>query len=235
MFFAVGAAVATAPISTPYFFQHILPVLWERFSEIVSAPFRTPDMLWITLPLLITLFMMEVYFGRYRKEQLGWNTVVGNNLVLVFVSLDLLRRLYGTSGIAAIPEVFALHHGRTIIAVAVGLSGLLILYYDFFHLLPKRFAFTISSSLAVNLTAYLAIVLIYTSMAIDWYTLFAGLLLFAAAAAFFALVRRIEPKPAERYYVSKAERIISSILRPLEREHENDGKRGQRRKKAREL
>ncbi|MBI2550269.1 hypothetical protein HYV83_03760 [Candidatus Woesearchaeota archaeon] len=228
MFFAVGAALATAPISTPYFLQHILPSLRERFSEIVSAPFRTPDMLWITLPLLITLVMMEVYFGRYRKEQLGWSTAVGNNLVLVFVSLDLLRQLYGSSGLAGISEVFALYPGKTIIAATVGLSGLLILYYDFFHLLPKRFAFTISSSLAVNLTAYLAIVIIYTSVGLDWYTFFAGLLLFVTAAAFFALVRRVEPKPAERYYVGKAERVISSLFRPLEKEHEK--KKGKRKK-----
>ena len=220
MFFAVGAALATAPISTPYFFQHILPSLWERFSELVSAPLRTPDMLWITLPLLITLVMMEVYFGRYRKEQLGWNTAVGNNLVLVFVSLDLLRQLYGSSGLAGTSEVFALYPGKTIIAAGVGLSGLLILYYDFFHLLPKRFAFAISSSLAVNLTAYLAIVFIYTNLAIDLYTLFASLMLFLIAAAFFAVIRRIEPKPAERYYISRAERIVSSVLRPLEKEQE---------------
>ncbi|MBI2141332.1 hypothetical protein HYU16_02815, partial [Candidatus Woesearchaeota archaeon] len=110
----------------------------------------------------------------------------------------------------------------------VGLSGLLILYYDFFHLLPKRFAFTISSSLAVNLTAYLAIVFIYTNLAIDWYTLFASLMLFLIAAAFFAVIRRIEPKPAERYYISRAERIVSSVLRPLEKEQEKKKWKGKK-------
>ncbi|MBI2176658.1 hypothetical protein HYU40_04935 [Candidatus Woesearchaeota archaeon] len=232
MLFLGSAAVVNAPITTPYFLQHVLPSLWERLAQLAAAPVSSPEMLWIVLPLIVTLFTMEFYFGRYRRESLGWNTAVGNSLVLIFVSLDLLRQLYGSASINSMADVFALYPGKTILAVAVGFSGLLILYFDFFHLLPKRFAFTISSYLGVNLLAYLSAAVIYANLRIDWYTLFAALLLFLFAAIFFAVVRKIEPKSAERYYISKAERIIISILKPLEKEHEKDGKKRQRRKKS---
>ncbi|MBI3037125.1 hypothetical protein HYY73_05260 [Candidatus Woesearchaeota archaeon] len=217
MLFLSSAAVVNAPITTPYFFQHVLPSLWERVSQLVAAPASNPEMLWIALPLIVTLFTMEFYFGRYRRESLGWNTSVGNSLVLVFVSLDLLRQIYGSASINAVAEVFSLNPSKTILAVAVGLSGLFILYYDFFHLLPKRFAFTISSYLGVNLLAYFSAAVIYADLRIDWYTLFAALLFFLFAAIFFAVVRRVEPKPRERYYVSRAERLVIRLLGPLEK------------------
>lgn len=219
MLFLGSAAVVSSKITTPYFLQHVLPSLWERFAQVAAAPVSSPEMLWIAIPLVVTLFTMEFYFGRYRRESLGWNTAVGNSLILVFVSLDLLRQIYGSASINSVAEVFALHPGKTILAVAVGLSGLLILYYDFFHLLPRRFAFTISSYLGVNLLAYLSAAVIYADLGIDWYTLFAALLFFLFAAVFFAFVRKIEPKPGERYYVSRAERIVIRLLKPLEKAH----------------
>ncbi len=219
MLFLGSAAVVNAPVTSPYFLQHALPSLWERFIQVATAPLSNPEMLWIAIPLVVTLFTMELYFGRYRRESLGWNTAVGNSLVLIFVSLDLLRQVYGSTGISSVVEVFAIHTGKTLLAVAVGFSGLLILYYDFFHLLPKRFAFTISSHLGVNLFAYLAAAVVYADLRIDWHTLFAALLLFLFAAVFFAFVHKIEPKPKERYYVSRAERLIIRLLRPLEKAH----------------
>lgn len=227
MLFLGSSAVVNAPITTPYFFQHVLPSLWERFAQLAAAPVSSPGMLWIAIPLVITLFTMEFYFGRYRRESLGWNTAVGNSLVLVFVSLDLLRQIYGSTGIGSVAQVFSLYPGKTVLAAVVGLSGLLILYYDFFHLLPRRFAFTISSYLGVNMLAYLSAAVIYADLGIDWYTLFAALLLFILAAVFFAFARKIEPKPKERYYVSRAERLVSRLLRPLEKEH---GKRKARKR-----
>ncbi len=209
--FAAGTVV-----STDYFLNHILPSLWERFSEIVAAPFRNPEMLWITLPLIIILLMMEFYFGRYRNEELGWNTAVGNSLVLVFVSLDLLRQVYGSAPLSAFSDVFLLNITRTGIAAAVGFSGLLLFYTDFFHITPKWLAFKVSSPLAVNFVAYLSIVIIYTGIALDTYTLIAAMLLFMLLVALFAAIHFVEPK-AGFSRASKADRVLGMLLRPLEK------------------
>ncbi|HIG98785.1 TPA: hypothetical protein HA231_05175 [Candidatus Woesearchaeota archaeon] len=217
MVLAVVTATGYTEVSTPYFLQHVIPTLWDRILQITTAPFRNPDMLWIVVPLLATLFVMELYFGRYRRESLGWTTALGNSMVLVFVSLDLMRQIYGYQSAYSIAETFALNFGRTLVSVAVGLSGLLTLYYDFFHLLPKKFAFSISSFLGVNTPAYLATVIIYQNLKLDIYTLIASVLLFVAIAFFFISLQRIEPKSAERYYVNRAERAISALFRQLEK------------------
>ena len=42
----------------------------ERFFELVSAPYNHSDLLWITIPLVIALLFMTIYFGvpGYRYE-----------------------------------------------------------------------------------------------------------------------------------------------------------------------
>jgi nucleoside-diphosphate-sugar epimerase len=37
-----------------------------------KQPLLTKEMLWILLPSLATLFLFELYFGRYKLEELGW-------------------------------------------------------------------------------------------------------------------------------------------------------------------
>ena len=68
--------------------------LVNRGVNIVKAPFINQDMLWMLLPLLATLILMEFYLGRYKEEDIGWSEALGNALVLVFVSIDLFRHLY---------------------------------------------------------------------------------------------------------------------------------------------
>ncbi|MBD3354899.1 hypothetical protein GF361_02850, partial [Candidatus Woesearchaeota archaeon] len=58
----------------------------SRFMELVTAPYHHSELLWITIPLVAALILMDIYFGRYKKEELGWNTAVGNTLALAFVA-----------------------------------------------------------------------------------------------------------------------------------------------------
>ena len=54
----------------------------------------TQEVLWILAPLVITLILMEMYFGRYKEEELGWNTAFGNTLILIFISANLIHHLH---------------------------------------------------------------------------------------------------------------------------------------------
>lgn len=233
MLFA-ASAVASSPMSTQYFIHNVIPSIWERFVDVVAAPFSNPGMLWITLPLVITLLMMEFYFGRYRSEELGWNTAVGNSLVLVFVSLDLVRQVYGGAQLSSVWDVFLLNTAKTVIAVVVGFSGLLIFYTDFFHLVPKWFAFDISSPLAVNFTAYLSIVFIYTNLTIDVYAVIAALLLLLLLVVLFAVVHYFEPKVGF-YRASGADRALGVLFRSLEKGRNRKAKRHLGERKVRHL
>lgn len=141
--------------------------------DIVFAPVYYKDMIWILIPLLVSLLLMEFYFNRYKAEELGWNTAFSNSLVLIFVSLDLLRFLY-THGML---DYVTLENA---LVIAVVFLGLTLTVMTFFHALPKELAYGFSSRLPINIVAYLAVVIIYAGIMIDFYT--------AVASVFFAVL-----------------------------------------------
>lgn len=176
--------------------------LITRLSDIVMAPYLHKEMLWIITPMIITIVMMELYFGRYRKEELGWNSAVANSLVLMFVSIDLLRRIYGDDGFMSFltSELFSSIDipVKTFIALLLLFYGFLLLFFNFFHIFPKKVAFFISSSLPVNFLAYMAIVVIYSNLPIiesDGYlTLIASMIFLFVLFLFFTILQVLEPK-----------------------------------------
>jgi hypothetical protein len=173
----------------------------DRFIELIGAPILHKEMLWITLPLIISLFLMQLYFGRYRKEELGWNTAVGNSLALIFVSMDLFRHIYTNAASKAVLDIVFNSFREVAVVLVLGLISMWLLFGEFFHLLPKRLAFYVSSSLPTTLLAYLAIVLIYTNVPLDSATLLAGLLLFIVLVILFRIIRIFEP-----FYLSEGEK-----------------------------
>ncbi len=190
------------------------PTLVERTTQLVAAPFQHREMIYILMPMLITLVLMEFYFGRYEDEELGWNTAVGHALVLVFVGIDLLKTVHPgvapgvmmTKALGALSQ-FSSVTGEaltTLIATLILLFGLLLLIVDFFHWLPKGLAFFVSGGLQIDIVAYLGIVIVYSHNAkldpvpIDWYTLLAAIILFLGLWAFFGFVHLLEPKVWEK-------------------------------------
>ncbi len=156
--------------------------IFNRFLDILLAPIRNPEMLWIAIPLIITIFMMEFYFGKHKEEELGWNTAYGNAIVLIFVAVDLIRYTYNLG------ELFSFNIKTLIIGLVI-IDGILLTLIDFYHLLPKTFAFGLSSKLPINFLAYCAIIFIYESLPIDAITL-GGL--FLALLLLFIIMKIID-------------------------------------------
>ena len=173
----------------------------KKSVEFVTAPKHFPEMIWIVAPLLITLLLMEFYFGRYSKEELGWNTAVGNSLVLIFVAIDLFRHIYGDTGFSL--QLLADMSVKSFIATVIAIEGIWIFFIDFFHIVPKKFAFVVSSVLPINFTAYLAIVCVYSDI-LEPPTTFnyivtsiAAIVVFIATVILFGIIHIIEPKAEE--------------------------------------
>jgi hypothetical protein len=156
--------------------------LFNRGMDIVEAPVHVPDMLWMLLPLIATLLLMEFYFGRYKDEELGWNTAFGNALVLMFVAIDLFRHLYEPSGQTILQFITTASDIKIIIPLWVALMALLLMLVDFFHFVPKKIAYIISSPIYINLIGLLGIIVVYsTIIPLDWTTVLACVILFIIA------------------------------------------------------
>lgn len=178
-----------------------LPVVIERYVELLTVPFDYTQMLWVVLPLAATLLAMELYFGVYSSEELGWNTATGNSFLLVLISCDLFRQIFRGGAIS----LETVKGSPTLFAIAGSLLflGILMFILNFKHVLPRKLAFRISSILPVNLFAYLAVVLVYSNLPhiagsaggipIDSVTALACLLLFISFIVVFGILHLILP------------------------------------------
>jgi hypothetical protein len=159
-----------------------------EFFLLLKAPLIVPEMWWIITPLIIVTFVMALYFGKYIREQLGWNTALGNSIVLFFVCIDLLRTVYHYSDPPTIYQ-FAWNPLKTLVIIAVMFEGALLSVTAFEHALPKQVMFFIASPASVNTQAYVLAAIIYLRTVPTIYTMFAAILLFLVL---FGLLRTLQ-------------------------------------------
>jgi len=151
----------------------VAPQVWARTIELALAPLNNQNMLWIAIPLLIATLFMTLYFGRYKREELGWNTAFGNTMVFLFVALNLIKEMYQQGGSLEI-----LFENRLYLLLTVGLmaAGVLLMFVTYFHLLPKRLAFFLFSAPPINVAVYVAMAIVYADVPTDYMTVLAGVL-----------------------------------------------------------
>lgn len=180
------------PITGTDIAQFFSGAVYSRAEEIVLTPYTTPTILWTILPLVITTFMIGLYFGRYKTEELGWNTAFGNTISLLWVTTALIRFLYEEYG----SWVFltwdpAGHTPKVIIIGLLTLWAFILAICNFFHALPKWLSFLFSSAVPVNITALLFIIIVIGKIHVDAATWTAAVLLFVLAAIAYSIVEAI--------------------------------------------
>lgn len=143
------------------------------------APVEHPDLLPTVLPLILGALVIELYFGKYSSEKLGWNTSVGNAIIWITTGVSLL--LTGNPGPMEKKATYFL----------IGF-GSLVAYMDFFHKWSATVAFLISSSGIVYSLAYVIVVFVKTDLAINDTTLRAGLAFVVAVNIAFKILQSFE-------------------------------------------
>lgn len=135
----------------------------ERLVQLVSAPITHTEMLWITLPFLVSVVISEIYHSRYKGESVSWSDTLENSTVLLFVSLDLLRYLYNH-------DLFYVNI-QTSLVFSLIFVGVFLAILDYFHALPPDFGLVVSSKAPLNFLALMVLLMVYTNIAFDGYTI----------------------------------------------------------------
>jgi len=60
----------------------MLSEIWSALKEIFSNIANEPSILWYIAPIGVLWFILEIYFGIYEKEKLGWNTALANGIMV---------------------------------------------------------------------------------------------------------------------------------------------------------
>ena len=72
----------------------LLDEMLAGYGDIFSAPFKSMEALWILIPLFIVWIVLEIYFARFKKEELGWNTALANGITLGWLTLQGMKALF---------------------------------------------------------------------------------------------------------------------------------------------
>jgi hypothetical protein len=149
--------------------------VYTRTIELILAPLNNMDMLWTAIPLFIATLFMILYFGRYKQEELGWNTAFGNTMVFLFVALGIIREMFNQGG-GSIESLFS-SDLYTVLSLGLIATGFFLMFFTYFHLLPKRLAFFLFSAPPINVSVYVVMAIVYANVIPDWITVLAAVVL----------------------------------------------------------
>lgn len=131
-------------------------MLGSRFVEVLYAPLKHPEMFWILVPLISTVILMELYFSRYPREEMGYHAALENTVFLLFVTVDLIRYL--------ILKHQAISYVKISFIVIISSYAIIMGIMDFLHKLPRNIAFKTSSKSIIGFTAYITIIMVYSDI-----------------------------------------------------------------------
>jgi hypothetical protein len=126
----------------------------------------TPGVLWEILPLFVSTIIILLYFEKYDREQEDWADYISNSLVLLFISIGLLKYIYELDIFGAVN--FFVYQGKSIATIFLMLIGMILLRFNFEHVLPKKLALHLSSTLTIHLIAYSVVLFVYSNLAFSW-------------------------------------------------------------------
>ncbi|MDY6776799.1 MAG: hypothetical protein SVQ76_01695 [Candidatus Nanohaloarchaea archaeon] len=156
---------------------------FDTYLSILRFPAEHPEFIPSLIPIFLGLVVIELYFGRYEFEELGWNSAVSNSVLIIATSLTLIVRL-NLLGAPAGP--------RYGVAYGILLLGAFILVMNFFHVWPPKVAFNVSSGFVTYVLVYLSIALVYEGVPPTLNTVAASAMVFASSYLLFRSLKSLE-------------------------------------------
>ncbi len=164
--------------------------LWHAFTEIFAAPFHGHRIWWQLAPVLILWLILEVYFVKNKREELGWNTALGNAITLFWIS------------ITALQQAFTLDLGEHLSWARITAVTLILLYslfvgfISFGHKLGEEVTYVLAYPTTVYYLSVFAILWGSKALAANRYVFLAFVLLGALVAGVRLLIFWLSPDDA---------------------------------------
>jgi len=138
--------------------------LGKAFVEIFKPIFVEPSLFWYLGPILLFWLILEVYFSKYKKEELGWNTALGNGLSVFWVLTISMKYLFDNHR-----ENFELI--KFIALLIIMLYAVLIIINSFSHKLREKVSFLLASPTITYYLSAVAILWTYGKLEITMWVL----------------------------------------------------------------
>ncbi len=146
--------------------QGFLGDILRAFLDIFKPMFIDPSLFWYLGPILIFWFVLEIYFSRYKSEELGWNTALGNGLSVFWVLIISMKFLFDNQR-----ENFEWVKFFALLFLMIYATFLIL--NSFSHKLRDKVSFLLASPTATYYLSGVAILWTYGKLEITRYVLIA--------------------------------------------------------------
>lgn len=168
-----------------WFLQGMLDAL----GEIIKAPFKEWSVWWFLAPVIILWIILELYFGRYKSETLGWNTALANGISLVWINVESMRFLFDSK-----PDPFLL---RFIPVSLILIYGGFIIYVAFTHKFSGKVAYRLAAPTPVYFLSFISVLWGHGELTLTWFVILDLIVLYPIILSIFALIRKFLPEGKE--------------------------------------
>ena len=160
------------------------------FKEIFSAPFRDISIWWLLTPIILFWLVLEVYFGMYKREKLGWNTALGNGLNLFWIVVISLKALF-TKGL----DLFSID--KLIVVIFIAVYSAFIISISFTHKLKEKIFFLFASPTIVYYLSGIAVLWIHGLINISFWVIIDLIILYMIIVVLEIILRKLVPSSSK--------------------------------------
>lgn len=146
--------------------------VWVAVKEILSAPFRGAHLWWQLTPIFLLWIVLEIYFARYKHEELGWNTALGNAITLFWIGVSSMQQLF----LRKIGEAFLWGNAAMVFLIIAYAS--FVAYISFGHKLGARTTYILAYPTIIYYLSFFAVIWGYKALEVNKYIIIAFVLLF---------------------------------------------------------
>lgn len=160
------------------------------FKEIFSAPLRDLSILWFLTPLVLFWLILEIYFGRFKSEKLGWNTALGYGLSMFWIVIISFKTMFENNF-----ELFSI--GKLLFVIFVAAYSIFIISISFTHRLKEKIFFLFTSPTIVYYLFGVTLLLIGDLLKINFWVFIDLIILYIIILILEIILKKIIPAASE--------------------------------------
>ncbi len=164
---------------------YFLDQMWLALGEIAAAPFKQASVWWFLAPIILFWIILEVYFGKHKSEELGWNTALGNGMSLVWVNIESMRFLWFYK-----PDLFWL---RFVVIFTILVYGSFIIYVSFTHKLSSKATYRLAAPSPIYYFSFISVLWGHGVLILTGWVLLDLLILYPIVLLIVFLLRKFMP------------------------------------------
>lgn len=156
----------------------------QAFKLIGAAFVKEPSIWWFLAPVFLLWIGMEIYFGQYKRERLGWNSILANGITFSWINIASFRFLFMEDSGAAD------FRPRFLILLLFLIYGIFVIYTAFFHKISPRIASLLAAPTQIYFLSMVSIFWGQGVLIINKWVFLDLIIIYLVLSLIFRLIRR---------------------------------------------